>query len=1696
MAGNNTSTLRVEVISSGISETSRALGGLGRSADTTEKKVAKLTDTISRLTSTHQSAIGAATGHNTVLAAIAQSLTTASAQAQSTARHVQNLTTQINSLTQSVGQSSEALRRKSHHAGTVEHTLKAMATAAATYVAFNLTRSIVSQADAWTMMNAKLKIFTGSQQNANAAQYELFEMAQKYRAPLEDMAKLYTRLATPMRQMGKSHEDTKEMVEGVTLALQLNGATAGEAASVMLQFSQAMSAGRLNGQEFNAVAENGSLILRALEEHTGKNAAELKKMGAEGTLTMDIIQEAIQKAIPKWRKDFESLPVTVDSALQKIKNAWMKAMGELNADTSFISVITSALAVLEEMIPKIQQELAGAFASVSRWLEENKGHLSQMLDQSTALIKDVWDLVGLFGFVAGAAAGAGEEISVIGFVLYSIRLIIAGIQDGFVFIGGVILKTGGFISKAIWEPLDRITTGALKKLLDGVSALFGMFAKGAGAVGLDRLSETMKAASASVTGVSKGLEAGNGFAIAAGRAMENAGDAALKMLANGEGAVAKVLAGEQAITKEYRKRDQYKPALPGGTPGNKGDEKAEAALKKALDKQVKAFEEHTKSLQTAVEEQEELKRRMLAFGLDFDKVGKGAKEEISIMYELNKLREGKIGKLEQERIKQLELLLVDARRLKAIEAENGRTKESLENEAKAIKSVEEKIEATKREADEMERKVATYGQLKGATEQLELTQLRERAHALAAIPEMQKHVELLNQLITQKERLANAKSNLGELEGADEAKKLLDKFLDGDKAAQFGSALKDAFGQGGEAIGNMIDKLDEFNRKQRAADETRAGLAKKLKVGTKEYEVAMKAANAQIEKNTINSYADMAGAMKGFFNEGSKGYKALEAVERAYRAYELAMTLETMFKKLFAIETVTAATVTGNAEKAASATASAGTEVAATMAVANANAVAGVANQANGDPYSAFPRMAAMAALMVGLGLAVSGGGKKSVDTAKVRQQAAGTGTVWGDENAKSESIAKSLALLSENSGIALRHSSAMLSALRGIEAALSGVTNTILMTNGIRGTRADIENLNLKTPRNFFSSLFGSSEKLLDMGIAGGTQRLEDIMTRGFQGQSYAEIEKKSKFLGLTTSTKTRTNYADLDPALEKQFTMLVGGLVDTVKVAAEGFGLSGEQVAATLDSISLRFGDMSFKGLSGKEIEEQLTAIFSSVGDQLSEAVLGGLQLEPFRKVGEGMLETAVRVAHGVEVAKTALKGLGVVSVEYQTLQDKQGDVAAAIVRESLMAAEAGTSLREVIKLLNGDVSELIQSYKGLVKIRDIMDAAGFNNDLSLDLLTGAGSIEDLLSGMNAYLDGFFSEAEAQAVRMSVLRKEFSRLGVTMPTTVAGFKSLVESLMSSGAEGEELAGRVLNLAAAFSDAVDSSDNVVSHYRDVVSEAYDREVEALENLRDKLKDFSESLKAFKESLIMGDMSPLSLAEKYATSAAKYESTVAKALSGDETAIAEFETVASEFLKLSREMYASGDTYMNDFNRVLRETTAVQEYAETQVTVAEASLAALRQQVETLILIDESVKTVAEAVQDLRAIMLAIADGDVAAIGAIINGSHANGLANVPYDGYIAELHKGERVLTADENSKYSMNYSQYGRASDEALVNEIKALRAEVQQLRTGQREQTEALVAANYDSNERNAQTIVDGVKNSASEAAYIERAKTNLV
>lgn len=60
-------------------------------------------------------------------------------------------------------------------------------------------------------------------------------------------------------------------------------------------------------------------------------------------------------------------------------------------------------------------------------------------------------------------------------------------------------------------------------------------------------------------------------------------------------------------------------------------------------------------------------------------------------------------------------------------------------------------------------------------------------------------------------------------------------------------------------------------------------------------------------------------------------------------------------------------------------------------------------------------------------------------------------------------------------------------------------------------------------------------------------------------------------------------------------------------------------------------------------------------------------------------------------------------------------------------------------------------------------------------------------------------------------------------------------------------------------------------------------------------------------------------------------------------------------------------------------------------------------------------------------------------VGGLFKGSHANGLDYVPYNGYIAELHQGERVLTKEENKEY--NNRKGGSGGDTYIFNSPKEI-------------------------------------------------------
>ncbi|MBZ8318401.1 phage tail tape measure protein [Escherichia coli] len=131
------------------------------------------------------------------------------------------------------------------------------------------TGHLISLADEWSSVNARLKQASQSSDEFSSSQKVLMDISQRTGTAFSDNAALFARSAASMREYGYSADDVLKVTEAISTGLKISGASAAEAGSVITQFSQALAQGVLRGEEFNSVNESGDRIIRALAAGMG-----------------------------------------------------------------------------------------------------------------------------------------------------------------------------------------------------------------------------------------------------------------------------------------------------------------------------------------------------------------------------------------------------------------------------------------------------------------------------------------------------------------------------------------------------------------------------------------------------------------------------------------------------------------------------------------------------------------------------------------------------------------------------------------------------------------------------------------------------------------------------------------------------------------------------------------------------------------------------------------------------------------------------------------------------------------------------------------------------------------------------------------------------------------------------------------------------------------------------------------------------------------------------------------------------------------------------------------------------------------------------------------------------------------------------------------------------------------------------------
>lgn len=945
-------------------------------------------------------------------------------------------------------------------------------------------------------------------------------------------------------------------------------------------------------------------------------------------------------------------------------------------------------------------------------------------------------------------------------------------------------------------------------------------------------------------------------------------------------------------------------------------------------------------------------------------------------------------------------------------------------------------------------------------------------------------------------------------------------------------SLSALFGEMGENIGKAAEAMLELSQnaeKRKLAEE-------KLNADPKASEKEREALRQKNAKAELSDIAKAAAANKKMFGEKTAAYKVLNGIERAAHAQKVAMQVM----------------------EAAAQAKNIGEQISSGMKylsnlqemIAKDGIAAVIKQGVGGDPWTAIPRMAAMAAFVSALiGEPVNanvptGPSNEDVQKAQLTGQMYDAGGnlvntgygAYGDPTANVKGIQDSIDTLGKVFFNSMgNRSSSLLTYLREIQDNTAATVSAIITSSGGTGqlgpgVRVPGESIN--SPGAGFASIpviGGMLSGLID-GLFGGSKSVSNLESQnlrirsanletvannqisGFYDSLIKTVTESSFLFWKSTSVSYRNQIDNLDTNVLGKISKIFQAFNASMFEVAKGLGGTEADMLKTLRSISGNI-DINIQGMSGAQIGEALGAQLTIKMNQVIATAFPWVK--SLTKAGEEFSAAAARLIKADETIKV---GLGLID---QTLE-------------------------------------------------------GFNTEQRVrrqqELLTKfGGSLEDFVTAVESYYDKFFSEQDKLQSKYEDVRSRMSELGYAGVTTEEQFKQLVSSIDLTTYSGQTLFKQLLDIAPAFDDVAESIKQVAQERDGLVERMYEltgnttalkqlKRAKILENLdptnrklqeylfaledmkeaetklataRKKanqttiatinstvtsLEGFVKSIANFRDSLKISVQSPLTPQEKYAEARSQFDdlmqivNTVVTPGSDAEKerndAINKLQGLATTFLDLSKAYNASSMQYVSDYDMVQAALASTESILSAQLSDAQIQQSQLQAIIDAEEVTASATVTVAEGVTLLNTQMASVtaalqawllSDQTASGYGAeaiaisevpqFASGGYASGLALVGEEG-------PELVNFRNPGQVYNANQTAGMFGTNQQLIEEVRQLRAEVQKLREQQHKETGALITATFDAQTRNADTVADAVQDAAKTQIWNAKVQQSVV
>lgn len=303
--------------------------------------------------------------------------------------------------------------------------------------------SAIKTTDQLTQLRARINLINDGTQSTAEIMDKVYQAANRSRGSYLDMADSVAKLNMLAKDAFSSNDEAIYFVEQLNKQFKIAGASVEETSSAMYQLTQAMAAGKLQGDEFHSIMENAPMLAQAIASEMGMTVGQLKEMSSQGLITADVIKNALFNSAEETNAKFAEIPLTFQDIGTQLQNDLITAFQPVMEQIGSMASSDLLAGALNELAFSFKVVAAAAQVAIAII----KGAFSA-LSVTIGVIKNVvTSFVGIF-----TTSMPAVRVAVVGvttaFLAYKAALMLCGTQAAALTVKTVALKAAELASSA------------------------------------------------------------------------------------------------------------------------------------------------------------------------------------------------------------------------------------------------------------------------------------------------------------------------------------------------------------------------------------------------------------------------------------------------------------------------------------------------------------------------------------------------------------------------------------------------------------------------------------------------------------------------------------------------------------------------------------------------------------------------------------------------------------------------------------------------------------------------------------------------------------------------------------------------------------------------------------------------------------------------------------------------------------------------------------------------------------------------------------------------------------------------------------------------------------------------------------------------------------------------------------------------